>query len=121
MDADLIPAATKNMATSTFKMTSPKDLVEDHFAQGIITFHNYLSLDKLQEELAVLRAKTDGRPIVCTEWMARVFGSYFDTYLPFFKGRCVRCFNSCLVQGKTQTHPPPGIQRGRRRNTGVVS
>ncbi|MBI9086496.1 MAG: cellulase family glycosylhydrolase [Desulfobacterales bacterium] len=68
----------------------------------IITFHNYNDAANLSRQIEKL--KETGRPLVCTEYMARPQGSRFDTHLPIFKKERVGCYNWGLVSGKTQTH-----------------
>jgi hypothetical protein len=68
----------------------------------VITFHSY-------EDAAVVskligRLRRHGRPIICTEYMARHRNSRFRTHLPVFKRERVGCYNWGLVNGKTQTH-----------------
>ena len=67
----------------------------------IITFHAYEStkLQKIIDELLELK-----RPIICTEYMAREFGTTFDFCLPIFKKNNIGCFNWGFVAGKSQTH-----------------
>tara|TARA_B100001142_G_scaffold57043_1_gene55764 strand:+ start:4458 stop:5510 length:1053 start_codon:yes stop_codon:yes gene_type:complete len=67
----------------------------------IITFHTYEG-EKLQETIDKLL--THDRPLICTEYMAREFGSTFEFSLPIFKNNSVGCFNWGLVAGKSQTH-----------------
>jgi hypothetical protein len=67
----------------------------------IITFHNY---DFPEEFLRrVQQLKTYGRPIICTEYMARSAGSTVDTVLPVGKKLNVGMVNWGFVSGKTQT------------------
>ena len=47
-----------------------------------------------------------GRPIICTEYMARGAGSTFDTILPIGKKLKVGMINWGFVNGKTQTDMP---------------
>jgi hypothetical protein len=47
-----------------------------------------------------------GRPILCTEYMARGAGSTFDNTLPIAKRYHVAAINWGLVAGKTQTYFP---------------
>jgi hypothetical protein len=47
-----------------------------------------------------------GRPILCTEYMARGAGSTFDGSLPIAKQYRVAAINWGLVAGKTQTYLP---------------
>jgi hypothetical protein len=47
-----------------------------------------------------------GRPIICSEYMARPRGSTFQNILPIFARRHVGAINWGLVSGKTQTIYP---------------
>lgn len=76
----------------------------------IVSFHNYGPLPGLKAEVARLLA--EGRPVVCTEWMARTGGSRFETHLPFFKENKIGCWNWGLVAGRTQTYFPWGSPKG---------
>lgn len=70
----------------------------------VITFHNYgwpEDFHRRVEELEVY-----GRPIICTEYMARGAGSTFDTVLPIGKRMDVGMINWGFVKGKTQTNLP---------------
>lgn len=70
----------------------------------IITFHNYGKLDGVEEHVQNLRRY--GRPIICTEYMARPMGSTFNPILGWFKDHDVGAFNWGFVSGKTQTIYP---------------
>jgi hypothetical protein len=70
-------------------------------ASDIITFHNYQTADRLEKEIAELELY--GRPVICTEWMARTTGSLVGTHLPVFASHKVGCINWGLVSGKTNT------------------
>lgn len=70
----------------------------------IISFHNYGGPEFL--EATISRLETYGRPLYCTEYMARTRGSRFETHLPIFKRHKVACYNWGLVSGKTQTIYP---------------
>ena len=72
----------------------------------IITFHNYSDTANLTQQIRVL--KKYGKPVICTEWMARTRNSICKTHLPVFKRENVSCFNWGLVSGKTQTIYPWG-------------
>ncbi len=76
----------------------------------ILCFHNYGPLPGLQADVAGLLAH--GRPVLCTEWMARGNGSRFETHLPFFKEKNIACWNWGLVAGRTQTYFPWGSPKG---------
>ena len=47
--------------------------------------------------------KLYGRPVICTEWMARHFDSKFQNVMPMLKRHNVGAINWGLVAGKTQT------------------
>lgn len=70
----------------------------------IITFHNYGELKGLRERIQEL--KRYGRPILCTEYMARTNGSTFDPILPLLKEEQIGAYNWGLVAGKSQTIYP---------------
>lgn len=67
----------------------------------VITFHNYSDAGSLEKEIA---AKLElGRPLICTEYMARTRGSRFQSHLPIFKKNKVGAINWGLVAGKSNT------------------
>ena len=76
----------------------------------VLCFHNYGPLPGLRTEAGTLLAL--GRPVLCTEWMARGAGSRFETHLPFFKEKQIGCWNWGLVAGRTQTLFPWGSPKG---------
>jgi hypothetical protein len=79
-------------------------------ASDVVTFHDYWGVESLEAQIDALGAT--GRPIVCTEYMARTIGSRFETHLPVFKRTRVGCCNWGLVSGKTQTIYPWGSPGG---------
>lgn len=71
----------------------------------VITYHQYANARNA--DLLVSRLKTLGYPVICTEWMARVFlDSYIQTILPVFERDKIGSYHWGLVNGKTQTHIP---------------
>jgi hypothetical protein len=70
----------------------------------IISFHNYSWPEDFKRE--VMWLKKYGRPVICTEYMARSVGSTFDTVLPIAKQERVGAINWGFVAGKTQTYLP---------------
>lgn len=78
----------------------------------VVSFHSYLDLAGLAQGVQGLRERSAGRPLLCTEWMARKFGSLFSTHLPYFREQGIGCYNWGLVQGRTQTHFPWGSPEG---------
>ena len=70
----------------------------------IITFHSYDPLANLKARVAVLKAY--GRPVLCTEYMARPNGSTFDPVLGYFKSENIAAYNWGFVAGKSQTIYP---------------
>ncbi|OBH11902.1 MULTISPECIES: cellulase family glycosylhydrolase [unclassified Mycobacterium] len=70
----------------------------------VITFHSY---DKpAWFETRINELVPYGRPILCTEYMARPLGSTIPGVLPIAKRYNVGAFNWGLVAGKTQTFFP---------------
>jgi len=70
----------------------------------IISFHCYE--DKEDMESRILTLKRFGRPMLCTEYMARPFKNTFQDILPILEKYQVGAYNWGLVAGKTQTHCP---------------
>ena len=74
----------------------------DH--SDVISFHVY-------GDLAKTKAFTEplfeyGRPVICTEFLARTAGSRLQDILPYFKEKGVGAYQWGLVAGKTQTQYP---------------
>jgi Cellulase (glycosyl hydrolase family 5) len=67
----------------------------------IITYHNYEAEPWHRRVIETL--KTYGKPMICTEYMARTRGSRFATILPLLKAKNVGAINWGLVAGKTNT------------------
>lgn len=70
----------------------------------VISFHSYGTLDELKT--CVDHLKRYGRPILCTEYMARPNGSTFDPHLGYMKQAKVGAYNWGFVDGKSQTIYP---------------
>jgi hypothetical protein len=70
----------------------------------VISFHNYGWPGEFEARIKSLEPL--GRPIICTEYMARGAGSTFDGSLPVAKKYNVGAINWGLVAGKTQTYLP---------------
>lgn len=69
-----------------------------------ITFHDYDWPEAFERRIRQLQSW--GRPIVCTEYLARSLGSTVDTHLAVAKRHDVGMMNWGLVDGKTQTRLP---------------
>ena len=67
----------------------------------VITFHNYSSPENLEKE--ILEKQKTGRPLICSEYMARTRNSTFRGNLPVFKKYNVGAINWGFVSGKTNT------------------
>jgi len=79
-------------------------------ASDVVTFHNYNDAANLEDQIK--RLSGYGRPLICTEYMARTRGSRFETHLPTFKREHVGCINWGFVSGRTQTIYPWGSTEG---------
>ncbi len=67
----------------------------------VVSFHNYCDLARVKRCVELLRRH--GRPILCTEYMSRPTGSWFDPVLGYLKQHKVTAYNWGFVAGKTQT------------------
>ena len=70
----------------------------------ILTFHHYSDVESFERVIKEL--KTQNRPMICTEFMARGANSKFQTHLPVAKKYNVGMINWGFVAGKTQTYLP---------------
>lgn len=70
----------------------------------LVSFHAYCrphSLIGIIHKLSAL-----GRPLMCTEWLARTIGSRLEEQLPIFNEHRIGAWQWGLVRGRTQTHIP---------------
>ena len=67
----------------------------------MITYHDYEPPKAHQHCIDTL--KTYGRPLICTEYMARPRNSTFFNILPMLKREHIGALNWGLVSGKTNT------------------
>ena len=67
----------------------------------VITYHNYN--DEKQHKAAIDTLQKYGRPLICTEYMARKHNSRFDNIMPMLKAHNIAAINWGLVSGKTNT------------------
>lgn len=70
----------------------------------IITFHNYEQPEAFEARVAQLRKH--GRPLICTEWLARGAGSNVDTILPIARRENIGMINWGFMDGAIQTRFP---------------
>ena len=82
---------------------SPMERVQ-LFESDVISFHDYNWPEIFERRVKQLQGY--GRPILCTEYMARGNGSTFDGSLPVGKRYNVAMINWGFVDGKTQTRLP---------------
>ncbi|MBK1877702.1 cellulase family glycosylhydrolase [Pelagicoccus mobilis] len=72
----------------------------------IYSFHTYMEPDAFKESVETAIREADGRPVWCTEYMARSTGNTFELCLPIFKEANIACWNWGLVDGKSGTKWP---------------
>lgn len=70
----------------------------------VISFHDYGDPQSMESRIEQL--STYGRPLLCTEYMARGNGSTFAAILPILKREKVAAYCWGLVDGKSQTKYP---------------
>ncbi len=70
----------------------------------VISFHNYDSAQEFEKRIKQLQQYD--RPMICTEYMSRGNGSFFEGSLPIAKKYNVGAINWGLVDGKSQTIYP---------------
>jgi hypothetical protein len=77
----------------------------------IISFHSYEDALKTQEAVTSLQAFGGGRPVLCSEYMARSQNSTFEPHMQIMKDSNVIAINWGLVSGKIQTIYPWSTQQ----------
>lgn len=77
-------------------------------ASDVVSFHCYAGPEALKEKIGAFKFMANGRPVICTEYMARPQGSTFKSSLPLFHDYDVPAFCWGLVAGKTNTIYPYG-------------
>ncbi|MDG2534143.1 cellulase family glycosylhydrolase [Sphingomonas sp. HITSZ_GF] len=70
----------------------------------VMTFHDYSWPETFEKRARQMLSY--GRPVICTEYMARGNGSTFDGSLPIAKRLNIGMMNWGFVDGKTQTRMP---------------
>tara|TARA_Y100000385_G_scaffold289765_1_gene360285 strand:- start:5781 stop:6914 length:1134 start_codon:yes stop_codon:yes gene_type:complete len=71
----------------------------------VISFHTYDGDMKVVNQ-KINELKKYGRPLLCTEYLARGVGNTFESVLPIFKENKIGAINWGLVSGKTNTIYP---------------
>ena len=56
--------------------------------------------------MTISELKELGRPIMCTEWLARCMNNNVEEIFPLFYLEKIGCYNWGLVAGKSQTYEP---------------
>lgn len=74
----------------------------------IASFHSYTPPSHEEFTRKWRWCRQLGRPVICSEYMARTRGSTFAACLPFLREHCIGAINWGLVSGKTQTIYPWG-------------
>lgn len=80
----------------------------DH--SDVISFHNYNDTASMSGAIDTLQKR--GRPVICTEYMARKNNSLFLTHLALLKRRNVGAVNWGFVSGKSNTIFPWNSKEG---------
>jgi hypothetical protein len=90
---------------SAWLKDQPTEVEKAQLAEvDVFSLHNYSWPETFSADVTKLRAL--GRPVLCTEYLARGAGSTFDAILPVAKRMNVAMFNWGFVDGKTQTRLP---------------
>jgi hypothetical protein len=73
-------------------------------ASDIVSFHRYSPQAETRQ--SVEKLKEFGRPVICTEYLARGVGCTLQALLPYFKEERIGAYNWGAVSGKSQTIYP---------------
>lgn len=78
----------------------------------VVSFHAYQSARSTQSLVEDLEDLADGRPLLCTEYMARSMGSTFEGVMPLLAAANIGAFHWGLVSGRSQTIYPWASREG---------
>jgi len=70
----------------------------------IPSFHSYFPPAATTAGMVNPLLELSGRPLICTEYMARPLDSWFDNMMPYFQERDIGALHWGFVAGKTQTY-----------------
>jgi hypothetical protein len=103
-----VEGLTQPLTCAAWNFSEPyKELNDFSFDHSdVISFHSYSPPMDLSSRIRELQKH--GRPMICSEYMARGAGSTFEYCLPILKKYGVAAMNWGLVSGKTQTIYPWG-------------
>ena len=96
---EINPSQPLSVGVWNIKLSNLNKFQVEH--SDIITYHDYKDLT--QHLQAVDTLKRYGRPMICTEYMARHFNSTFQEIMPMMKTENIGAINWGLVAGKTNT------------------
>ncbi len=72
----------------------------------VVTYHAYNKPNAFIERMEHIKYIADGRPVICSEYVARSAGNTFKECLPILRKNNIGAINWGLVSGKTQTIYP---------------
>ncbi|CAF2734673.1 unnamed protein product [Rotaria sp. Silwood2] len=91
------------IGVAKWPLTTPLALFELSVSD-VISFHSYGPLANVMQNITDLRKIQRDRPILCTEWLARPFGSTLFTHLEYFNSEKIGTIQWGLVAGRSQTY-----------------
>ena len=86
----------------------------------VISFHHYQSATSLRSRIETLK-KAHGRPVICTEWMARPVGSRVETISLSFRSRRWAAIAGAWCRGaRKRSTVGPIVPVARRQRSGTT-
>ena len=86
-----------------YGMRTGREMTQKEVADLLGISQSYIS--RLEKKI-IKRLKKEGRPIINTEWLGRVFGNDVFSLFPIFYLEKIGCYNWGFVAGKYQTYEP---------------
>jgi len=96
---EINPSQPVSSAVWDYKLKDLNAFQLEH--SDVITYHNYE--DQPHHQASIDTLKKLGRPLICTEYMARRNNSLFSTIMPMLKDQGIGAINWGLVAGKSNT------------------
>jgi hypothetical protein len=111
--ARAVSEVTQPICSTGLGSNGPLNIAIGDANSDVLSFHSYAPPEKFEQELVALKAAQPGRPIVCTEFMARTAGNTFEACLPILKKHGVGAICWGLVAGKSATIWPWDSRAGK--------
>ncbi len=98
---EIVPS--QPICSTSLGSLGPRNIAIGDANSDIMSFHGYGPAGPFQDRINTTRLAAPGRPIICTEYMARTNGNTFESTLPILYRQRIGAINWGFVAGKSGT------------------